>query len=81
MDSPDEENDGAGDFCKRKAQFFHPVTLAEKFLAAVRDGDFQYVRSVLLGEGEEHIPDIINTRDPWNRTPFTMAVRSGDLCE
>ena len=66
-------------YLSKQRQYKCPVTKAEKFFAAVRDGDFGYVQGVLSEEGDHS--EIINCRDPWKRTPFTMAVRTGDLCE
>ena len=67
---------------KRHALFRHPVTPVEKFQAAVRDGDFPYVQSILQEKKENgDSTDLINTRDRNGRTPFNVAIRSGDMCK
>ncbi len=74
--------DVSGSELKRRAVFMHPVTAAEKFQAAVRDCDVDYVRRALSKTGQNGGNDpacFINTKDEWNRTPFALGIRSGNL--
>lgn len=56
------------------SSFHNPISIEDRFLAAVRDGDVDFVEYVLSGcFGDK----MMNATDRFDRTPLSVAVRSG----
>ena len=76
------DDPGSHPLFHRRSLFRHPVTAAEKFHAAVRDSDVEYVRNVLQEKGQNGGRDpacFINSKDERGRSALSVAIRRGNI--